>query len=51
MDAITRRTRPPISAERMTLASATRSGRSEISSIYLGKNLCAELRADLFGHA
>jgi len=51
-EAITSRARPPISAERTTLASATTAAGSEIVEHLL--LVCAagfELRADLFGQA
>jgi hypothetical protein len=47
-DAITRRARPPISAERMTFASATTTGGSEIvKHLSLADALGVQLRAYL----
>lgn len=51
-EAITRRARPPISADRTTLASVTTAAGSEIvEDLLLGCALGLELRADLFGEA
>lgn len=49
-EAITRRARPPISADRTTLASATTAAGSEIlEDLLLAFASGLELRADLFG--
>src|SRR5687768_7760876 len=51
-EAITSRARPPMSAERTTLASATTAAGSEIvEDLLLGGSLLGELRADLLGEA
>src|SRR6266545_1956589 len=51
-EAITRRARPPMSAERMTLASATTAAGSEIvEHLLLAGALLVELGADLLGEA
>jgi len=51
-DAKTMRARPPISAERMTFASATTAGGSEIAeNLLLGHPSSLTLRRDLLGEA